>query len=79
VDEVTGLLDGLLTTVRANMRRELTDVSHSSALLLVQVRSAPARARRPPRLLRAAPRARRAGLTPVWVRVARPTSWCADL
>lgn len=35
--EVGGLLDGLLDAVRANMRRELLEMSHSAALLLVQV------------------------------------------
>ncbi|KAJ1641012.1 hypothetical protein T492DRAFT_831709 [Pavlovales sp. CCMP2436] len=37
VDEVNGLVDGLLDAVRANLRRELMQICHSSALLLVQV------------------------------------------
>jgi len=37
IDEVGTLLDGLLDAVRASLRRELVEVSHSAALLLVQV------------------------------------------
>lgn len=37
LDEVSGLLDGLQDAVRASVRSELLHISHSAALLLVQV------------------------------------------